>query len=201
MQVQNIFQSLSQTNENDQWIYIWGTNQFSSVKIYKRMLGHPSIHKAYGWLWRSSCPMKHKVFFWLFLKSRLNTRGSLHRKNMDLESYTCDMCIWQYEETIQHLFQKCNLAKACWAAIGINMPTSNNRKRVILMLKRRIGQPFAMEVIILMTWAIWSTRNEWIFNNKDPKVDWRTVRPSLSRSLSSFIGLRKKILPCKTTMA
>jgi hypothetical protein len=114
--------------------------------------------------------MKHKVFFWLFLKDRLNTRGLLQRKNMELDSYTCDLCIWQYEETIQHLFHHCNFAKACWAAIEISMPISSNRKRVITMLKRRIDQPFAMEVIILMTWAIWSSRNDWIFNSKDPSV-------------------------------
>jgi hypothetical protein len=90
---------------------------------------------------------------------------------MELDSYTCDLCIWQYEETIHHLFHHCNFAKACWAAIGISMPISSNRKRVITMLKRRIDQPFAMEVIIPMTWAIWSFRNDRIFNNKDLSVE------------------------------
>jgi hypothetical protein len=53
------------------------------------------------------------------------------------------------------------------------------------------SQPFAIEVIILMIWAIWSTRNDWIFNNKDPTT-WKNVRQSLSQSLScSFIGLKK----------
>jgi hypothetical protein len=27
-----------------------------------------------------------------------------------------------------------------------------------------------MEIIILMAWSIWKTRNEWIFNNNDPSV-------------------------------
>jgi hypothetical protein len=31
---------------------------------------------------------------------------------MNLESYTCDMCIWQHEETNHHLFVQCNFAKA-----------------------------------------------------------------------------------------
>jgi hypothetical protein len=110
---------------------------------------------------------------------------------MNLESYACDMWIWQYEESILHLFTKCNRAKVCWESIGIVLlPQSNNRKRVIMMLKRRIAEPFFMEVTILMTWAIWSTRNGWIFENQDPSVSgksysWtyqsqtvgRTVRP------------------------
>jgi hypothetical protein len=27
-----------------------------------------------------------------------------------------------------------------------------------------------MEIIILMTWSIWTTRNDWIFNETDPSV-------------------------------
>jgi hypothetical protein len=28
-----------------------------------------------------------------------------------------------------------------------------------------------MEIIILMTWSIWTTRNDWIFNQTDPSID------------------------------
>jgi hypothetical protein len=127
------------------------------------------MHASYGWLWRSSCQMKHN-FFLLFLKDHLNTRGLLRRKNMTLECYTCEMCIWQDEESLLYLFTKYNFAKACWESIGIVIPQSSNRKRVITMLKRRIAEPFFMEVIILMTWGIWSTRNGWIFDNQDPSA-------------------------------
>jgi hypothetical protein len=27
-----------------------------------------------------------------------------------------------------------------------------------------------MEIIILMIWSIWKSRNEWLFSNKDPSV-------------------------------
>jgi hypothetical protein len=54
------------------------------------------------------------------------------------------MCIWQYEESVLHLF---NFVKACWESIVIVIPQSNNMKRVIMMLKRRITEPFFMEVI------------------------------------------------------
>jgi hypothetical protein len=112
LQVHNIFQSPNQTNENDQWIYIWGISQFYSIKIYKsaRSPKHPQG------LWMAMEILlsdEAQSIFWLFLKDRLNTRRSLRRKNMGMESYTCNMCIWQYEKTIQHLFQQCNFAKAC----------------------------------------------------------------------------------------
>jgi hypothetical protein len=33
-----------------------------------------------------------------------------------------------------------------------------------------IGLPFAMDIIIIMCWSIWSERNAWIFNNSDPSI-------------------------------
>jgi hypothetical protein len=38
-------------------------------------------------------------------------------------------------------------------------------------LKRQLRVPFFMDIIILMSWSIWKTRNEWIFNGRDPTVD------------------------------
>jgi hypothetical protein len=72
---------------------------------------HSGIFRS---LWKNKCQPKHKVFFWLWLKNKLNTRDMPRRKNMTLESYTCENCIWQKEETLYHLFLKCNFVKACW---------------------------------------------------------------------------------------
>jgi hypothetical protein len=55
------------------------------------------------------------------------------------------MCIWQYEESVLNLY---NFVKACWESMGIVIPQSNNRKRVIMMLKRRITEPIFMEIIL-----------------------------------------------------
>jgi hypothetical protein len=75
------------------------------------------------------------------------------------------------------------------------MPISSNRKRVITMLKRRIDQPFAMELIILMTWAIWSSRNDWIFNSKDPSVETCKMK-FISEFKLLLLRAKKKKLPC-----
>jgi hypothetical protein len=75
--------------------------------------------------------MKHKVFFWLLIKNRLNTRSLLKKKNMFLESYVCEFCIHQSEEKLEHLFfKKCMFARNCWQAIGISMPTWLKADRV-----------------------------------------------------------------------
>lgn len=70
-------------HQNDLRTYIWGS-EFSCSKAYRHMKGHFDVHNAYKWIWKSWCQLKHKIFFWLLLKDRLNTRDILRRRNMHL---------------------------------------------------------------------------------------------------------------------
>jgi hypothetical protein len=158
------------TNAKDTWKIIWGSEIFSTKKTYKHLMGQSQVHQIYRSLWKNKCQPKHKVFYWLWLKNRLNTRNMLRRKNMTLESYTCENCIWQKEETLYHLFLRCNFAKACWHSIGLIPPRIVNPEEAAANLKQQLNVPFSMEVIILMTWSIWKCRNAWLFQNKDPTV-------------------------------
>ena len=110
---------LQGTNDKDFWTYIWGSHHFSSSKVYKQLTGHRVIHKAFKWLWKTSCQNKHKVFYWLLLKDRLSTRELLKRRNMELPNYSCVCCALQLEESITHLFIHCPFAHDCWALLGL----------------------------------------------------------------------------------
>jgi hypothetical protein len=92
---------------------------------------------------------------------------------MHLESYPYDLCPWQHEETINHFFLHCNFAKHCMLGIHWHFFAESLQleKSYISMVKRRITVSFFREIIILMTWPIWTTRNDWIFNNKDPTIE------------------------------
>jgi hypothetical protein len=89
---------------------------------------------------------------------------------MYLESYACELCILQKEEKLCHLFFKCSFARNCWVQIGIIVPTWLKPERATKHIKRLLNVSFAMEIIILMCWCIWSERNAWIFNNEDPQI-------------------------------
>jgi hypothetical protein len=54
-----------------------GNMGFSAAKAYKALIGHKCVHLAFKWIWKSKCQMNHKVFFWLLLKDRINTRDIL----------------------------------------------------------------------------------------------------------------------------
>jgi hypothetical protein len=61
------------------------------------------------------------------------------------------------------------------------------------MLSRRIAQQFFMEIIILMTWAIWNTRSGWIFKNEEPMVD--TCKRKFIKDFKLLLYRAKKNFP------
>jgi hypothetical protein len=174
----------------DLWSYSWGNAKFSTAKAYKSLVGSRPTHLAFLWIWSSKCQMKHKVFFWLLLKDRLSTRDLLQRQLVELDSYTCDLCIRRKSETVAHLFFRCNFAKACWSSIGASVVTSRPVFQILRLIKDKLAVPFSMEIIILMTWAIWTTRNAWIFNNIDP-----LVQDCKRKFLSEFSLLLHRVKP------
>ena len=89
---------------NDSWIYFWGNSNYSSKKAYKLLIGTEQASPLFPWLWPSSNLGKHKFFFRLLLRDRLNTRNLLRRKNMHLDDYNCVLCNAGHEETSFHLF-------------------------------------------------------------------------------------------------
>jgi hypothetical protein len=78
-EVHIFMQTLHPANSIDSWSYIWGTRSYSSVKAYMHLLGSSTMHPTLKWIWKTKCQTKHKVFFWLLLQDRLNTRGMLRR--------------------------------------------------------------------------------------------------------------------------
>jgi hypothetical protein len=151
-------QTLHLTNSSDTWSYIRGPKNYSPVKAYRHLLGSTTVHPTLKWIWKTKCQTKYKVFFWLLLQDRLNTRGMLRRRNMYLDSNVCEMCIRQREESLWHLFFRCFFAKYCWQQIGINIPAWLHPKRVVKRIKIMIGLPFAMDIIIIICWSVCSEK-------------------------------------------
>lgn len=104
--IADILDSVHPSIDSDRWGYIWGPS-FLPSKAYKHLMGHCDVLPAFRWLWKSCCQNKHKVFFWLLLKDRLNTRELLRRKNMDLPSSACVFCQPDLEESVLLLFLYC----------------------------------------------------------------------------------------------
>jgi hypothetical protein len=128
-------------------------------------------HPTFNLLWASKCQPKHKVFFWLLLHDKLNTRKRLMRRHMKLESYSCENCILQRIETSYHLFLRCNIAERCWPSIGITTPRVLCQKTAVQRLTRQLRHPCSIEIIILRIWSIWKCRNGWLFDGIPPTIE------------------------------
>jgi hypothetical protein len=73
---------------------------------------------------------------------------------MALESYDCELCLYQKEEKLRHLFFRCSFAKNCQHQIGVTVPTWLKIERAVRNIKRQLKVQFAMDIIILMCWII-----------------------------------------------
>jgi hypothetical protein len=81
-----LLQGLPVSDGNDKWSYIWRNDNYIVSKAYNHLIGQVHVHPAFKWIWISKCQSKQKVFFWLLLQNRLNTRCMLRRTNMILNS-------------------------------------------------------------------------------------------------------------------
>lgn len=137
-------------NNLDTWSYIYGGNEnFSYVKAYKALIGFSSAPPHFKWIWESSCQPKHKVFFWLLLHDRLNTRNLLARFFFILQPYNCATLNFPMEETLHHLFWSCPFAEYCWDFICPQRGRNLSVLEGFEDLKHKLNVPFYMEIIIL----------------------------------------------------
>jgi hypothetical protein len=54
---------LTQDGSKDTWFYIWNSEEFSSKKSYKALIGWQPCAPYFSWVWNSTCQAKHKFFF------------------------------------------------------------------------------------------------------------------------------------------
>ena len=161
---------------SDTWSYIWGNSNFSASKAYRVIIGVKQVPPHFAWIWKSSCQPKHKMFFWMLLHDRLNTRNLLRRKTMILEEYTCAVMNCQQEETLHHLFWGCQFSRICWNFICPQRSPNLSVLEAFQDLKEKLKVPFFMEIIILGSWAIWISRNNKIFENIQPSFQgWKHI--------------------------
>jgi hypothetical protein len=71
--VQSLMVEHTVSAQKDEWSYTWGS-KYKASKFYAHIHSHITVPKAYHWVWKSCCRMTTKVFAWLILKYRLNTR-------------------------------------------------------------------------------------------------------------------------------
>ena len=185
--------SLQLLENQDDWRYSWGSPCFSTKRVYNLLSGQRQVHDSFRWLWKSCSQPKHKVFFWLILNDCLPTREHLHRRRMFLPSYECVLCSTGVSESATHLFFQCPFAQACWNFLDLTVPVNCSLNEALESFKASLNVPFFMELIIIMSWSIWLSRNDLIF---------RGTNASLASCLTTFVELVSlNLLRAKASLA
>lgn len=74
-------------------IYVWGNASYSSQRLYKLAFSNANVHPAYKWIWKASCTPRIKLFAWLVLVDRLNTKDMLRRHHCSIQDDDhCVLC-------------------------------------------------------------------------------------------------------------
>ena len=149
----------------DKWSYIWGSPKYSSTALYHLPYKWVTPPSPFLWIWSSKCSNKLRVFTWLLLMDRLNTRNILRRKKHKLENdnFNCILCEGNYEETAYHLFFSCTFSQLCWESIGIFWNYIAIFFDMMQEARQHFQGRFFMEFFIISAWQIWKERNNFIF--------------------------------------
>ena len=161
----------------DEKCFTWGTCAYSSRKFYNFMFAQLRQDVSLQAIWKSKSMPKLKVFAWLLLMDRLNTKDLMNRKHWTIDSgMNCVLCSSAVLETRDHLFFGCSFASLCWNFIGIQWDCSRPISSRIAAAHQLFQGPCFMEVVMCAFWNIWRTRNDLIFKELQPSfARWKVL--------------------------
>jgi hypothetical protein len=159
----------------DVWVTIWKQGIFSAQLFYNHCFSHLPNSRLHSWIWKCKVVLRIKVFAWLLVSDRLNTRDMLRRRNWNVTSdFTCVLCPTHTTEDWIHLFFDCNFSRRIWNYLQIEWTQHDTIEEMFIAARKVFSKPFFTEVIILACWHIWKQRNGAIFENIRPSfVSWK----------------------------
>jgi hypothetical protein len=84
LHLQLLLESLTGSHLPDRWSAFGSTSHFKVSNAYKSLMGNHISCPSLKWVWKSCCQSKHKVFCWLLIHNRLNSRQLMQRKGFFL---------------------------------------------------------------------------------------------------------------------
>jgi hypothetical protein len=156
------------SDQEDSWTYVWG-GKYSAAKFYAEIHKHIQVPGVYKWLWKSCCTLRTKVFAWLVLRDRINTRDMLVRRHWKVtDDLHCELCPGRIYEDRVHLLFECPFSRRIWNYLQIDWSSDTDLQTVVTRAKRSFNKPFFMEVLVTTCWNIWLVRNGKIFRHERP---------------------------------
>jgi hypothetical protein len=138
--------------------FVWKLNTSGKFMVKSLYLDLMDDHTPFlrKYIWKIKVPLKIRIFMWFLHQRVRNWVGS----------NKCCHC--DKEETIQHLFIECPLARVVWRVIHIslNLPPPRNITNMfgnwLMGVDKKESAQIRVGVCALL-WALWNVRNDYIF--------------------------------------
>ena len=150
--------------------FVWGAHRdgtFSTRSMYYILINNPNFNSNCV-LWKLKLPLKIKIFLWYLGRGVTLTKDNLAKRRWQ-GSPKCSFC--NQNESIQHLFFDCYLAKTVWRiiyfALKIDQPININH--IIGDWESNKGsthKKLLLTGVAALFWSIWLCRNDVVFNHK-----------------------------------
>jgi hypothetical protein len=128
-------------------------------------------------IWKSKALPKLKVFSWLLMLDRLNTRDLMVRKQWHLDTGSaCAICNNSTLETRERLFFECDFAQQCWDSLDIQWDMARPLSDRFELARSLFRGPCFMEIMACSAWNIWKLRNDLIFQGIPVSINRWKVR-------------------------
>ncbi|KAJ0469905.1 putative reverse transcriptase zinc-binding domain-containing protein [Helianthus annuus] len=153
-----------------------GRFSVSSVKEKTQRLMFSDLRLDFEW--NNWSPIKVNFLVWRLIQDKLPTNAALNRRNVIIEDNRCKMC-GDEEESAFHLFASCRIAEQIWEFITrwcrIKQVPVLELKDLANIHKCNRGSHRWKKTVNLVTqatiWVIWRSRNEAVFEGKQPYVN------------------------------
>lgn len=124
---------------------------------------------------KSKVVLSIKVFAWLLVGDRLNTKNMLRRRHWNVTDNThCELCPARRVEDWQYLFYHYNFNVRIWNYLQTKWEPGDSFEQVFFKDSKSFLQHFISEVVILAAWQIWKQRNDVIFKKVQPSFrSWK----------------------------
>ena len=119
--------------------------------------------------------LKIKIFMWYLKRGVILTKGNLARRNWNGNK---QCCFCYRDETIQHLFIDCHVAKFLWRAVQFVFDLNPPRSITHLFSNwlRGVGTKLKRQLLVgtsALCWVIWLSRNDVVSDKSPTKTYYR----------------------------
>mgnify|MGYP000863857686 FL=1 len=167
-------------NAKDCWYWKHGKKSGYTAKKYYDLVHEPiPTNPLLCWIWKSCCTMTIKMFAWLVIMDRVNTKDMIQRRKWKInDGPECVLCPIGALEDRNHLFFQCNFSMRVWNYLQISWPNNQDMVQIACHARKDFNKPFFSEVVFLTWWNIWKVRNDKAF---------RYIRPTFRQWRNGFV--------------